>query len=64
LIVEDLSVKSPQWDPIYELYYRTDMYVSTRAAKVVESQFRGVLYIGTILGVRGGPVSGTEWRLG
>jgi ClpP class serine protease len=38
LIVEDLSVKSPQWDPIYELYYRTDMYVSTRAAKVVESQ--------------------------
>jgi len=38
LNVEELSVKSPLWDPIYELYYRTDMYVSTRAAKVVESQ--------------------------
>jgi hypothetical protein len=38
LATEELSVKSPQWRPIYELYYRTDLYVSTRVAKVVESQ--------------------------
>jgi ClpP class serine protease len=38
LTIEELNVRSPQWNPIYELYYRTDLYVSTRVSKVVESQ--------------------------
>jgi ClpP class serine protease len=38
LVIEELDVNDPEWDPIYELYYRTDMYVSTRVSKVVESQ--------------------------
>jgi hypothetical protein len=38
LTVEDLDVKSSHWNAIYELHYRTEMYVNTRVAKVVESQ--------------------------
>jgi hypothetical protein len=38
LVVDEISVRSPHWDAIYELYYRTDLYVNTQAAKVVESQ--------------------------
>ena len=37
LNVEELSVKWPHWGPIYELYYRTDSYVSHNVSKVVES---------------------------
>jgi hypothetical protein len=37
LAVDELKVSSPEWQPIYELYYRTDQYVSTRVSKVVES---------------------------
>lgn len=39
LAVDELKVNSPEWDPIYELYYRTDQHVSTRVGKVVESQY-------------------------
>jgi hypothetical protein len=38
LNVEEISVKSPHWDAIYELYYRTFSYVSHNVSKVVESQ--------------------------
>jgi hypothetical protein len=38
LVVEELDVKSPHWDAIYELYYRTNLYVTTEVSKVVESQ--------------------------
>jgi hypothetical protein len=38
LNVEEMSVKTPQWDHIYELYYRTDSYVNRNVSKVVESQ--------------------------
>jgi hypothetical protein len=37
LIVEELDVNSEQWKKIYELYYRSDLYVSMNVSKVVES---------------------------
>jgi Serine dehydrogenase proteinase len=38
LAIEEMQVKSPHWDAVYELYYRSDLYVNTRVAKIVESQ--------------------------
>lgn len=38
LNVEEMSVKSPQWDAIYELYYRSENYVTNNVSKMVESQ--------------------------
>ncbi len=38
LKVEPLDVNSPTWRPIYELYSRTNRYVSTYARKAVESR--------------------------
>jgi hypothetical protein len=38
LNVDDIDLSSPAWTAIYELYYRTDNYVSSRVSKVVESE--------------------------
>jgi hypothetical protein len=38
LNVELRPVKSAFWESVYELYLRTDRYVSTRAAKAIESR--------------------------
>jgi Serine dehydrogenase proteinase len=38
LNIEELNVNSNQWKTIYELYYRTDRYVSLNVSKVVESR--------------------------
>jgi hypothetical protein len=38
LNVQDIDLNSPAWRAIYELYYRTDNYLSSRVSKVVESE--------------------------
>ena len=34
-----IDLKSSGWKTIYDLYYRADSYVSTRVAKLFESEF-------------------------
>jgi Serine dehydrogenase proteinase len=38
LNVQQIDLKSPDWKTIYDLYYRADCYVSTRVAKLFESE--------------------------
>jgi hypothetical protein len=38
LNVENVDLATASWRAIYELYYRTDSYVSSRCSKVVESE--------------------------
>jgi len=40
LTVEPKDVADPAWGPIYELYVRTDNFVSTKVAKCIESRER------------------------
>lgn len=37
LVIKDLDVLSPQWKPIYELYARTERFVTVHASKAIES---------------------------
>ncbi|HVM81255.1 MAG TPA: hypothetical protein VMU06_19700 [Stellaceae bacterium] len=38
LNVDEISVKTPEWEAIYELYYRSESYVTHNVSKMVESQ--------------------------
>lgn len=38
LNIEEIDLHSKLWEIIYELYIRTNLFVSTRAAKCIESQ--------------------------
>ena len=39
LTVQEIDLKSREWKTIYDLYYRCDSYVSSRVAKLFESEF-------------------------
>ena len=45
LKVEDIDVHEPLWEHIYELYVRTDVFVSDNASKAVESE-KESFYVG------------------
>jgi hypothetical protein len=40
-----MDVKSPLWRQVYELYGRTEMFVTTQASKAVESR-EEAFYVG------------------